>query len=560
MGGALSSSLQKLSLPKVASGNVAENIQIEPPFPTAGIRVSHINEFLTKCGGRDVLEGLSTTDVCNKFIISSTLEMKTSYCEMISSANEGNTLQATVFISHPWELKFLDVIDAIINYFKLSPDTIIWMDIFSRNQHTVASENSIWYSSSFKHTFDSTFKECLLIFNSVSSKPVILGRTWCLWELFCAASTPSSSCSLNILMTTSNQNKLIDIFKTDLDDWNQMLNSINIELSDSSKSVDKLELLNSICSYGGVTGVNTICTQALYRWCLAIIEKELNLVKEREKDMKKDNEKEKEKESTTGCDTGNTALPSASSPSISRSSDTIESRLQLSLSYGRLLTLLGRHKQAETVLVELFNERREREKDLMDIRTLDCMHYLAEVYGTSGQLDKLETVSKQCLVKKRVLLGDSHLSTLSTMALVAQMLEGKRKFKDAESLYSECLERQREMLGDSHVETLRSMNNLATTYHVQGKYEKAESLYRTCLEREREKLGEAHEDTLRSMSNLAGVLVDQEKYAEAESLYRVCYESEKERVGENHPSTFKLKTQLIQVYNKQEKFDEANKL
>ena len=42
-----------------------------------------------------------------------------------------------MFISHAWKYQFLDVMDALRNYFRSEPNIIIWFDVFSVNQHAV---------------------------------------------------------------------------------------------------------------------------------------------------------------------------------------------------------------------------------------------------------------------------------------------------------------------------------------------------------------------------------------------------------------------------------------
>ena len=57
-----------------------------------------------------------------------------------------------MFISHAWKYQFLDVLDALQNYFEPEPDIIIWFDVFSVNQHadTEVDLDFDWWSHSFK--------------------------------------------------------------------------------------------------------------------------------------------------------------------------------------------------------------------------------------------------------------------------------------------------------------------------------------------------------------------------------------------------------------------------
>ena len=70
------------------------------PFPKDGVRLSFIQEFFNFCGGREKLEGLTTTDVCNEFVKPATESSQLSFCEYLKFQNHGAVAKAEVFISH----------------------------------------------------------------------------------------------------------------------------------------------------------------------------------------------------------------------------------------------------------------------------------------------------------------------------------------------------------------------------------------------------------------------------------------------------------------------------
>jgi phosphoribosyl 1,2-cyclic phosphodiesterase len=77
------------------------------------------------------------------------------------------------------------------------------------------------------------------------------------------------------------------------------------------------------------------------------------------------------------------------------------------------------------------------------------------------------------------------------------------KFDDAERFHNFGLDIDKILLGEEHPDTLTSMNNLASTYGNQGKLREAAELQEKVLEVERMILGLEHSSTLTSMSNLA---------------------------------------------------------
>jgi hypothetical protein len=73
------------------------------PFPQARRAfpcIHPIHPGFQRCGGRDALVGLTTTDVCEHFIKPFTLASSSSYCDLLKADNDPHVLDtANVFIS-----------------------------------------------------------------------------------------------------------------------------------------------------------------------------------------------------------------------------------------------------------------------------------------------------------------------------------------------------------------------------------------------------------------------------------------------------------------------------
>ena len=129
------------------------------PFPKHGVKVSFLNKFVeTYCGGRNKIQGWTTTDVNDKIVKPVSAASKSSFCEFLKSTDESSSVEtAVVFISHgkysrkyfhgflfffsrkinsilffsvAWLYEFLDVVNAIQYHFRNAPETIIWFDLF----------------------------------------------------------------------------------------------------------------------------------------------------------------------------------------------------------------------------------------------------------------------------------------------------------------------------------------------------------------------------------------------------------------------------------------------
>lgn len=110
------------------------------PFNEMGVELAVLLEFVQSCGGPSALEGLSTTEVCERFLKPMTSAASSSYCDFLLSRNngrgDGRVRSANVFISHAWRCDFLTVVDAItLQLSKEGSEVVIWFDLFSNNQH-----------------------------------------------------------------------------------------------------------------------------------------------------------------------------------------------------------------------------------------------------------------------------------------------------------------------------------------------------------------------------------------------------------------------------------------
>lgn len=134
-----------------------------PPFSKDGLLFAEFFEFIDRCGGRAVLEGLTTAQVNENFMKPMTLSSNSSYCDMKRLEFQTMQFQAkwaspvgisTMFVSHAWKYKFLDVCDTIYSHLQScseSENAYIWFDLFSNNQHGAAALPFEWWCGTFKN-------------------------------------------------------------------------------------------------------------------------------------------------------------------------------------------------------------------------------------------------------------------------------------------------------------------------------------------------------------------------------------------------------------------------
>ncbi|KAF1935763.1 hypothetical protein EJ02DRAFT_360766 [Clathrospora elynae] len=125
--------------------------------------------------------------------------------------------------------------------------------------------------------------------------------------------------------------------------------------------------------------------------------------------------------------------------------------------------------------------------------------------GNATEAEELAVKSMKTLKK---VLGQEHIETLRSMAMVGEAYTLGGQWDAAEELFVQVMETFKTKLGADHPSTLTSMGNLAmgnlaSTYWNQGRWDDAEKLEVQVMETRKTKLGADHPDTLNSMGNLA---------------------------------------------------------
>ncbi|KAF0684366.1 Aste57867_23679 [Aphanomyces stellatus] len=97
---------------------------------------------MTLHGSRDAVQELSTYDVCVQFVKPYTRDSELSLVNQVHrhhpNANQ-YVKEVTWFVSHAWSYKYLDVVDALTDFFDFegldSDNVAVWFCMFNNNQH-----------------------------------------------------------------------------------------------------------------------------------------------------------------------------------------------------------------------------------------------------------------------------------------------------------------------------------------------------------------------------------------------------------------------------------------
>lgn len=69
-------------------------------FPKLGLKVKGLAQFISLCGGEEELNGLTTSQVCEKYLKDVTRDVKMSYCNKLLSEGHDSVGNATHFIRY----------------------------------------------------------------------------------------------------------------------------------------------------------------------------------------------------------------------------------------------------------------------------------------------------------------------------------------------------------------------------------------------------------------------------------------------------------------------------
>jgi hypothetical protein len=116
-------------------------------FPIDGFPFPFLREFIDANGGEAAFEGLTTSQVKRSIVVPKTPATLLSLCAQMRQEGDARIQPATWFVSHPWQMKFLDLVKALEAFFADKGGVIvIWLDLFSTSQHSTFSKPPEWCS------------------------------------------------------------------------------------------------------------------------------------------------------------------------------------------------------------------------------------------------------------------------------------------------------------------------------------------------------------------------------------------------------------------------------
>jgi tetratricopeptide (TPR) repeat protein len=572
--------------------------------PTLGVRVSFLDKFIKWCGGRNEFDGLTTRDVCENFVRPMTLGYQCSYCDMMTTLDSPNVGLCECFVSHAWQLLFLDVVKSLKCHFRENMETVIWFDLFSNNQHTKQNEKFLEWCS--KKVIATTRRVILVM--SPWENLIPLRRTWCLFELYCCANSRSA---LEVAMCEKQYHAYLYSVRDNSETHvKRLFIAVDFEVSECSIKSDTERIFSVIRREVGFDKANSMIFSLLRGWLTGILSRGANDVNDMEKIafksacadiyrmqgdycraitlylscyrfLQTEEGYENPKASESMCKLAKTyklAGEFSHAESLYRRCmnrraavlgldhpDTLWAMNKLA----GLCTYMGHYKEAERLFVQCLERSRVPTAASCQIsikyacdnnHSLYDLHNLANLYCLEGSFVRAKALHVSCLEGRRLLLGDDDPHTLTSEYKLAVVLASLREYEEALEVQSVCLEKRRARLGEEHPDTLLSMLHLGCIHKGMGNYDKAEEVYSACLRKSKELLGESHSCTIHATSRLACLYQDLGAFERAEPLYSWCVLKTSILNGDHHPMTFQKKQDLADLFTHQGSHDDAKAL
>ncbi|KAH9144477.1 hypothetical protein AeRB84_011579 [Aphanomyces euteiches] len=475
--------------------------------------------FIEIHGGRTAFEGLSTGAVCSQFLLPYTATTKLSLVEHVRQLPDGHLYAkpATWFVSHAWSYLFLDVVDALTDFFQendLDESLAVWFCTFCNNQHAI--QDQIY---DFEHWFG-IFRSSLRAIGNVVmvmspwNDPVTLKRTWCVFEVYASV---VENARFEIAMGRSQKASLIQDIQV-RGAFHEMLSTIKSDKSETTVPSDRDGIFRLIRDEVGFVELDRMVFDVMEKWMFRSIDHEIDAAPTTEIQadwiMVKGNLLQDKGEYAQAKDAFQTAYEIYRRDFGEDCPDTWKALAELARSK---LTLDHPLDEIEVILEEVLrHDIRLLSKDHED--TLASMNNLGGTYSRQGKFDIALPLLMECYERRRHVLGEEHQSVRNTMAEISIVLDNQNRLDDSLEWSLRCFELQTRVCGADHPDTGRMQNNLAMSYLLLGNFTSALPHLKAAHEALRRSLGPAHLITLMTQANLGNACRLVGDYTTAEEI------------------------------------------
>jgi hypothetical protein len=217
-------------------------------------------------------EGLTTSQVKHSIVVPKTQATQLSLCAQMRQEGDARILPATWFVSHPWQMKFLDLVKALEAFFAHKGGVIIiWLDLFSTSQHATFSKPPEWWQQTFISAISRMGQMVMVM--TPWDKSICLTRAWCLIELYACRSSGSH---FDIAFPPSERARFLSEIVDQAGAFYGMLGKVNTAKSECSRESDRQRIFAAVEGLdGGFRGLDRGVLQTMTEWLELQLQKEL---------------------------------------------------------------------------------------------------------------------------------------------------------------------------------------------------------------------------------------------------------------------------------------------
>ncbi|EGD74241.1 mbre TPR repeat protein [Salpingoeca rosetta] len=506
------------------------------PMCMDGVSVAAVRRFMSQLG--DYYPGgfdhVTTADACIKPVMHRTRETQCSVVDLLRSTNPEEVRPATVFVSHAWQYKIVDVLTTMLEYAEAEDEkhkneddgtkkeTFFWFDLFCINQHPSHR------TSLTQEQIGTTFKEAIASIGQVLlvltpwSDPVPLTRAWCLWEIFCAISR-GDDVLLEIKLPQHQRQELRRAVTTDASAITNMLVDVRAEHAQAHEPADREMIFKAIEESVGFQQLNKAVKDQMRAWCLDMAE---SFVVE----MEQKGDTHSSEYALTCRQVGNVMDEFGE--------------------WGKAIALYN--KNLACSIEQLGHEHENVGK---------AYNNIANAHDSQGNNDKALEYYHKALDIFTATNGRMHHNTGKTYNNLGEAFRAKGDYAKAIDCYQQALEI---FLADGSEEhaaqpllAAAALNNLGSTFQHMGDYARALEYHERTLAIRRKVLGEGHPQTATSYTNIGALYLETDEYAQAIELFQKAVDIYTVSLGERHPTTAMTLSNLGLAYDNSGQLDQA---
>ncbi|KAF0719794.1 Aste57867_793 [Aphanomyces stellatus] len=511
--------------------SIQAQLATQSTTPVLGLTLRFFKHFVELHGGRDVFQDVTTTAMCKDFVKPFTRAHELSLVEHVRQHvvdGDQYVKPATWFASHAWSYKFLDVVDALTDFFNdqgLDSDNVaVWFCMFNNNQHLV--KGTVIPFEFWVDSFQSALKAIgnVVMVLSPWNNPTTLTRTWCVFEIYVAVSI---NARFEVAMGKSQKQAFLqDILVNKVNESvSVMLSTINSEQSSTTISSDRDNIAKRMQSANiSFADLDRMLFDVLENWIIRTVQSQI------------DNTTLVEKASwlyamggvfhdKLSLDKAKACLDAAIHIYRHELHDQHPSTWRALMQAANITKDMG---ETQDVWEPMFQEALDRQiallgKDHFD--TLLTMYEFGYAYDRTSTCERGLTLLQECFERSDRLYGDTKSLTLDALHGMGRWYFLQSQLHQAETIFRACLERRRAALGDNHMNTQSSLSHLSEVYQKQGKYRLALDLASQVFVWYRRVNGPKHEFTWIAHHNVGRLHMLLGDYAEAERIVFECLDA-----------------------------------